>query len=136
MEMHVRQMFRAEFKVWSERHGYAGTLDLLGLHDDGYVSIFDWATGDPADVSKDLQTGAYLGAALEMAATDPELAAELRSKGPVVRRRSVRLYRDGRMAREQLYTDPRDFAKFLTALSLVHDQARRPSPITGWEEER
>lgn len=136
LDAYVKEMFRAECRVWSVRHWYAGTLDLLGVHADGHVCLWDWATGDPADVSKDLQTAAYLNAALEMATADQELLEQLRFKGPVVRRRSVRLYRDGRIGRERLYTDPRDVANFLNALSLVHDQGRRPSPIQAWEDER
>lgn len=136
IEAQVRAVYRAEMRVWSARHGCAGTMDLLGLHADGAVCLFDWKSGDPADVSADLQLSAYLGFLLEMATTDRELADELRRTEPVVKRRSVRLFRDGRMARETLYTDPRDFSKFLGALALVHDQGRRPSPVTGWEDER
>ena len=136
LDAYVAEMFRAEFRVWSVRHGCAGTMDLLGVHADGGVSIWDWKTGNPEDVSTDLQLAAYLGFALEMATTDRELGDELRRTGPVVKRRSVRLYRDGRIAKETLYTDPTDFSKFLGALSLVHDQGRRPSPISGWDDER
>lgn len=136
IDLYVKEMFRAECRVWSLRHGYAGTLDLLGVHADGYISIWDWATGDPADVSKDLQTAAYLCAALEMANGDKELGQQIRSRGAVVRRRSVRLYRDGRIGKETPYTDPRDATNFLNALSLVHDQGCRPSPIQAWDDER
>lgn len=136
LDAYVTDMFRAEFRVWSARHGCAGTMDLLGIHADGGVCVFDWKTGQVDDVRADLQLGAYLGFALEMATTDSDLASELRRTGPVVKRRAVRLFKDGRIAREYLFTDPRDFTHFLNALSLVHDQARRPNPITGWEDER
>ena len=136
LEQHVLKVYRAEFRVWSLRHGYAGTGDLLAVHRDDKLMLADFKSGDPADVAADLQTAAYLSALLEMGTTDVELGTELRSTGALVRRRSIRLYRDGRIAKETLYTDPRDTAKFLGALALVHDQARRPSPITGWDDER
>lgn len=137
LEAHVAQIFRAEFRVYSVRHGCAGTMDLLGVHrHDECVTVWDWKSGNPDDVAADLQLAAYLNFALEMAAADPDLAREMRSRGPIVKRRSVRLYRDGRMAKETTYTDPRDFTRFLNALSLVHHQKNRPDPILGWDDER
>lgn len=136
LERHVRQVLRAEFRVWSVSRGCAGTADLLAVHADGQVFIGDWKSGNPEDVSADLQLAAYLGFALEMSATDPDLSAQLRLTGPVVKRRSIRLFRDGREAKETPYTDPRDYGKFLNALSIVHDQGRRPSPVVGWDDER
>ena len=136
LAQHVREMKRAEMRVYSLRHGFAGTCDLLAIHDDGVLSVDDFKSGEPDAVAADLQTAAYLGALLEMAASDTELWRDIKGNGPVVRRRSIRLFRDGRIAREELYADLRDFTKFLTALSLVHDQARRPNPITGWDDER
>jgi hypothetical protein len=133
---HVVQIYRAEFRVWSLRNWYAGTCDLLAVHDDGLVSVDDFKTGDPADVAAHLQTAGYLGAALEMARQDADLGRELRSHGPVVRRRSLRLFRDGRPARETVYSDPRDFTRFLTALAVANDLAANPVPLVDWEDER
>lgn len=136
LDRFVTNVYRAEFRVWSLRHGCAGTLDILAVHSDGNVFIGDFKTGHPDDVAADLQIAAYLGFALEMAAVDPVLSAQLRAHGPVVKRRSIRLFGDGRPARETLYTDHRDYTKFLNALSVVHDQARRPRPLLGWDDER
>jgi hypothetical protein len=136
LDAYVAKVYRAEFRVYSLRYGCAGTMDLLGVHADGHCSIWDWKSGNPDDVAADLQLAAYLGFAREMAADDPELAAQLKSCGALIRRRSVRLYRDGRIAKETPYADPRDFTHFLNALSLVHHQQRRPDPIHGWDDER
>lgn len=133
---YVRTIYRAEFRVYSTRFGCAGTLDILAQHVNGHLFIGDWKSGNPEDVAAWLQTAAYLGFALEMAHGDPELAGEMRAHGPVVQRRSMRLYRDGRIATETLYTDPSDYTKFLGALALVHDQARRPAPMQAWDDER
>jgi hypothetical protein len=136
LETYVRHIFRAEFRVWTTRFGCAGTLDILALHADGGVFIGDWKSGNPEDVAAWLQLGAYQGFSLEMAESDQELRREMYSHGPRVKRRSMRLYRDGRIAKETLYTDPSDYSKFLGALALVHDQQRRPLPILAWDDER
>lgn len=136
LERYVPTVYRAEFRVYSQRHGCAGTLDLLGVHADGHCCIFDFKTGAPEDVAADLQLAAYLGFALEMAPADPDLQAELKACGGVINRRSIRLFKDGRIARETLYSDHRDYTKFLNALSVVHDQARRPTPVLAWDDER
>lgn len=137
LDAQVEQVYRAEMKVWSERHACAGTLDLIALHTDGYLSVSDFKTGHPDDVSADLQTGGYAGFLLEMGASDQELGTLLRStKRPLLRRRSIRLFKDGRIARETLYPDTRDYARFLNALSVVHDQGKRPAPLVAWDDER
>jgi len=136
LDAHVRKVLRSEFKVWSVRHGYAGTTDLLAIHDDGIVSVDDFKTGAPDDVAADLQTAAYLGAALEMAATELDLASALSAGiGRRLHRRSIRLFRDGREASETLYPDHRDFAAFIGALSVVHHQEHRHAPL-AWDSER
>lgn len=136
LNAYVQRVYRAEMRVWSHRHGYAGTLDILALHQNNRLFVGDFKTGDPADVAADLQTSAYLGALLEMGAQDHELSEQMRAHGAVVERRSIRLFRDGRMARETLYTDLRDYAVFLNALTLVHHQAKRPSAPMAWDDER
>lgn len=133
----VPQVFRAEFKVWSERHAFAGTVDFFALHRDGALFVGDFKTGDPTDVAADLQLSAYQGAILEMRADDGELNAIIASvHRPSIKRRSVRLFKDGRPARETLYTDHRDYGRFINALSVVHDQSKRPMPIGEWDDER
>jgi hypothetical protein len=135
---HVHRVMRAEFRVWSERHGCAGTLDMIAIHDDGCLSIDDFKTGDPADVAADLQTAAYLGFLLELCGKDSDLHSDLsRHARGVARmgRRSIRLYRDGRPAKETPYTDHRDYVRFINALNVVNDLAKRPAP-QPWDEER
>jgi len=55
-----------EVRVFSRRHRFAGTLDVLGVWRNA-GALIDYKTGDPRDVAADLQTAAYLGALLEMA---------------------------------------------------------------------
>jgi hypothetical protein len=54
-----------EVRVFSRRHRFAGTLDVLGLWR-GAGALIDYKTGSPRDVAADLQTAAYYGALLEM----------------------------------------------------------------------
>lgn len=56
-----------EVRVFSRRHRFAGTLDVLGVWRKA-GALIDYKTGDPRDVAADLQTAAYLGALLEMQA--------------------------------------------------------------------
>lgn len=56
-----------EVRVFSRRHRYAGTLDVLGRWH-GAGALLDYKTGSPDDVAADLQTAAYYGALLEMRA--------------------------------------------------------------------
>jgi hypothetical protein len=65
-----------EHRVASRKHRYAGTIDWLGEFD-GRGALLDFATGDPEDVAKDLQTAAYHAAAVEWAAVDEPLRAFL-----------------------------------------------------------
>ena len=79
---HVTEMKRAEMRVYSLRHGFAGTCDLLAVHDDGFLSVDDFKSGEPDAVAADLQTAAYLGALLEMAGSDAELWNDLKGRSP------------------------------------------------------
>jgi len=54
-----------EVRVFSRRHRYAGTLDVLGLWQ-GTAALIDYKTGSPHDVGAQWQTAAYVGALLEM----------------------------------------------------------------------
>lgn len=131
----VRQVLRVECRVHSTRYMFAGTLDLLALHADGALSVDDFKTGHPDDVAADLQTGAYLGALFDMVQANPRAFADVTCGSALIRRRSIRLFADGRTAKETIYPDHRDYAVFLNALNVVHDQARRPQPM-AWDLER
>ncbi len=103
-----------ECRIASRRHQIAGTLDCLGELD-GEAVLLDYATGNPLDVSKDYQTAAYLGLALEWAQEpdgDPRLA-DFFARHTLVRRYGVALKKTGTFALHP-YGDPADFRKFLT----------------------
>lgn len=103
-----------EFRIASRRHHVAGTLDTLGLLD-GVGALVDYATGRPEDVSKDYQTAAYYGLALEWSTErecDPRLVGFL-ERHPVVKRYAVALQKTGAFTLHP-YNDPADFRKFLT----------------------
>ena len=110
------EITHAEYRVYSRRHQFAGTLDCLGTWQ-GKGCLIDLKTGHPKDVAADLQTAAYLGALLEMqvAGDGPTLPS-----GPIVRY-AVQLRKDATY-RVETYTNPRDYAEFLalrTALAIV-----------------
>jgi hypothetical protein len=104
-----------ECRIASRRHQVAGTLDTLGELE-GEAVLLDYATGNPADVSKDYQTAAYLGLALEWSQdymdADPRLT-EFFLHHELVRRYAVALKKDGSFSLHP-YSDPADFRKFLT----------------------
>jgi len=134
----VRRVAAIEQRVHSTRYGCAGTLDLLAVHVDGYPSIDDFKTGEPTDVAADLQTAAYQGFILEAIAAGDVAWWQVIGGGAlprVIRRRSIRLFADGRPGKPRVYTDHRDYARFLRALSVVHDQRARPTP-PAWDDER
>jgi hypothetical protein len=54
-----------EYRVFSRRHRFAGTLDVLGIWH-GAGALLDYKTGHPKDVCADLQLAAYAGALVEM----------------------------------------------------------------------
>ena len=111
-----------EHRLASRRHQVAGTLDCLcTIAGEGW--LLDFATGDPADVAKDLQTAAYLGLALEWAAEDPVLDATLRQH-PHWRRGAVRLLADGSFRMVE-YRERRDYPNFLTLAAAYHLRVAR-----------
>jgi hypothetical protein len=65
-----------EVRVFSRRHRYAGTLDVLGVWR-GEGALVDYKTGSPRDVGAQWQTAAYYGALLEMlnAGDTPDMVA-------------------------------------------------------------
>jgi len=123
-------------RVWSRRYHCAGTLDLLAVNGFGELFIGDFKTGDPADVAADLQLSAYQAFVLEMAADDAELAHLFKRAGNRLARRSIRLFGDGRVGRATPYTCGMDFARFISALAVVHHQAKRTAPAVAWDDER
>ena len=60
-----------ERKVWSQTHGYAGTLDLLALVN-GRETVVDWKTGKAVYPEAHLQNAAYRTAMREMGLGNPE----------------------------------------------------------------
>ena len=94
-----------EHRIASRLYRIGGTIDCLGILDGGGV-LLDFATGNPADVAKDLQTAAYLMFAREWAADDPPLADFLNAY-PSIRRFGVALHADGSFRLEH-YGDPSD----------------------------
>jgi hypothetical protein len=104
-----------EWRFWHLTRMFAGTIDYLGWDEDDVLSIDDWKTGEPEDVAAALQTAAY-----EAGVRTCLLPTHLPTYDAPIRRRAVKLYRDGRPGRAEPYTDPRDLAMFYTALSCVH----------------
>lgn len=119
-----------EHRVAAPTYGYAGTIDWLGLFD-GHAAILDFATGDPVDCAKDLQTAGYVIAAKEWAAQpDQAVLRDFLAKHTFIARYSVRLWRDGRLPGLQRYTDPRHLTEFLTLMSAYRIvEARKPQSI-------
>ena len=113
-----------EHRVASYRHQIAGTLDCLGLLD-GRPVLLDFATGDPADSAKDLQTAAYYLMALEWQAHDPALRQFFDAHGTTLQRYAVALRADGTFSIEHYSaaTDTRHFLALLEAQRII--DARR-----------
>lgn len=124
------QTVLCEHRVASRKYRYAGTIDWLGVFD-GHGAILDFATGDPEDCAKDLQTAGYLSAALEWSREVGEeaLAAFIKSQR-FLARYSVRLRKDGRLPTPEPYPDARHTAEFLTLVTAQHIvQTRRPKAV-------
>lgn len=103
-----------EHRVASRRHQVAGTLDCLGLLD-GQAVLLDFATGNPADVCKWLQTAAYELLAREWASDDPALATFFATHA-FLKRYAVALRADGSFSIEA-YTSPGDAREFLALVT-------------------
>jgi hypothetical protein len=119
-----------EHRVASRKHRVAGTIDFLGEMS-GHGALIDWATGDPRDSGKSLQTAAYHGLALEWASEDPQLAAFI-ARHKVVRRYSVRLKKDGSLPQPTPYTDPFDYSQFLTLVSARRIVEQHKGEVAAW----
>ena len=57
--------------IWSRKHGYAGTLDLLA-EVEGVLTVIDWKTGKAVYGEAHLQNAAYRQAIREMGHGDPK----------------------------------------------------------------
>ncbi len=108
-----------EHRIASRRYQVAGTLDCLGILD-GQAVLLDYATGDPADVCKWLQTAAYEVLAREWAGDDPALA-DFFGRYALVKRYAVALRRDGTFRLEAYWApgDAREFLALVTARQIV-----------------
>ena len=103
-----------EHRIASRLYDCAGTIDCLGLLE-GRPALIDFATGNPADVAKHLQTAAYVGLSLDWQQHDPALAAFFRDHGMVIGRYAIALRPDGTFSVEK-YSDHLDWAKFRVLL--------------------
>ena len=123
-----------EHRVASRLHGVAGTIDWIGEFD-GAGAILDFATGDPEDAAKDLQTGAYEVLGREWAREPGQDALRaFFAAHPFIRRYSVRLKKDGKLPTPHPYTSARDKTEFLTILSAQQIvKARKPQAV-DWSE--
>ncbi len=102
-----------ECQIASRRYQIAGTLDCLGELD-GEPVLLDFATGNPDDTAKDLQTAGYFVLALEWAEhpeADPRLV-DFFSRHTLLRRYGVRLEKTGAFSLHP-YTNPSDLRQFL-----------------------
>jgi hypothetical protein len=116
----------SEHRIASRIHRVAGTLDCLGILD-GRAVLLDFATGDPADCAKDLQTAGYLLIAQEWSTEDPRLFDFFKSH-PFAHRFAVALRADGSFRVEQYSdrTNYRDFLALVAARAIVEARRRRP----------
>jgi hypothetical protein len=102
-----------EHRVASRRHRYAGTIDWVGEFD-GKGAILDFATGDPEDAAKFLQTAGYDAAAREWANEPGEdVLKDFYQRHRIVERYGVRLKKDGKLPTPERYKDPRNHSEFL-----------------------
>jgi hypothetical protein len=108
----------SEHRVASPALRVAGTLDCLGVLD-GRPALLDFATGNPADVHKDLQTAAYHRLALDWRVRDYRLAAFLQEHGTNLQRYAVALRKDGTFSVEH-YTNVSDGRHFVQLVEAQH----------------
>jgi hypothetical protein len=98
------QPMAVEYRFWHLRRMYGGTIDWLGWDDDEVLAIDDWKTGEPTDVAAALQSAAYEAGIREGHTIDRHghLVGPLypNYRKPI-RRRAVKLYRDGRPGRPE-----------------------------------
>jgi len=106
----------AEQRLWSQRHAYAGTADLIApVGPRSRPAVIDWKTGKRLYREHEIQLSAYLMAWNEM-----------HPQGPVIRDRLiVRLMQDGSKPEVKhlrgLSGARRDFKVFLNLLAVYRD---------------
>jgi hypothetical protein len=104
-----------EYRFWHAPLMFAGTVDHLAWDADDVLAITDFKTGEPSEVAAPLQTAAY-----ELGVRHCLLPKLSPRYVKTVRRRAIKLFKDGRPGRPEPYTDVRDTAIFLAALAVVH----------------
>jgi len=131
------QTVLCEQRVGCRTPRYVGTFDWLGLFD-GQAALFDFATGDPNDAAKHLQTAGYV-MALRSWANEPgeEALRAFVNAHPFIRRYSVRLHKGGSLPTPQAYPDPKDFTAFRLIAETVNlvDQQKPKSVAWDWQSE-
>lgn len=105
-----------EYRFWDRVRGFAGTMDYVAWDPDGVLAIHDWKTGEPTDVAAALQTAAYEHGLRLTLFPDHKFP---------IRRRAVKLFKDGSPGRVETYSDVRDLGMFFTALSCLHFRRNR-----------
>lgn len=123
-----------EFRFWHLRRFFAGTIDDVGWDEDGVLAIDDYKTGEPTDVAAALQTAAYEVGLREGVYynAEGELVGPLfPNHKKLIRRRAVKLFKDGKPGRAEPYTDARDLSQFYAALTCVHFRRNRCEHTRG-----
>jgi len=116
-----------ERRVCDPDRDVAGTIDCLGTLD-GRAVLLDFATGDPADAAKDLQTAGYVALAAAWRDNDPAIDAFLTRWGMPLRY-AVALRSDGTFSIEG-YRDPKDTRAFFALVDAQRITEARRKPRT------
>lgn len=126
-----------EHRVACRTPRYSGTFDFIGTFD-GRAALLDYATGNPTDAAKHLQTAAYVLAAREWAKEPGEgkLKAFL-DQHAFIHRYSVQLRKDGGLPRVTRYDDPADYTRFRLIAETVNlvDLERPKSETWDWQQD-
>lgn len=116
-----------EYRFWHQPRMFAGTVDYVGWDPDGVLALTDFKSGNPTDVAADLQTAAY-----ECGIRDCLLPTLTEPYTGPIRRRAVRLFRDGAPGKPEPYNDPHDLAIFFAALTCVHYRRNAHKHMEGF----
>jgi hypothetical protein len=127
------QILAAEKRVYSRRHRYAGTLDVIGTLD-GKFTLVDFKCGSPEEVAADLQTGAYVGAVCEMSGLGSEAWIDAIDVTKPIRRFAIQLKRDGTFKLDP-YVNPTDFRQFTTLMDARRIVEARRGYFRAWLDE-
>lgn len=137
METGRLQTVFCEYRLACRTPRFAGTFDWLGLFDNE-PAMLDFATGDPNDAAKHLQTAGYVLAALAWSKEPGQEALRaFVTEHPFIRRFSVRLNKTGSLPTPHAYRDPKDFSKFKLIAETVNavDEERPKSVPWDWQAE-